>query len=69
MDAENSRYIGDFLSENNSKQLAVFIGPEGGFSDRELQEFALHVIPAVTLGPQILRAETAAIAISSILLL
>ena len=51
------------------KELAVFIGPEGGWSDREVQGFASHNIPSVSLGSQILRAETASIAVVSLLLL
>ena len=51
------------------KDLAVFIGPEGGWSERELQKFTEHKIQNVSLGSQILRAETASIAIASLLLL
>ena len=72
----NSRYIGDFLekqpleaSSGRMTKLAVFIGPEGGWSDNELKDFALHNIPSVSLGHQILRTETASIAVSSLLLL
>lgn len=41
---------------------AILIGPEGGFSERErrLVRTQPHVVP-VTLGPRILRADTAAI--------
>ncbi len=42
---------------------ALFVGPEGGFADRELD--ALGKLPIVTrigLGPRVLRAETAALA-------
>ncbi len=62
-------YVGDVVEEEKIKDLAVFIGPEGGWSERELKLFAEHNIQSVSLGPQILRAETAAIAISSLLLL
>jgi 16S rRNA (uracil1498-N3)-methyltransferase len=65
----DGEYVGDALSKIHSQALAVFIGPEGGFSDAEIKEFALHSIPTVSLGPQILRAETAAVAIASLLLL
>ncbi|HIR06107.1 MAG TPA: 16S rRNA (uracil(1498)-N(3))-methyltransferase [Candidatus Copromonas faecavium] len=45
--------------------LAVFIGPEGGFSDEEI-ELALHAgIRPVTLGKRILRTETAALFVLS----
>lgn len=46
----------------------LFIGPEGGFSDSEV-EFALaHDIRPVSLGSRILRAETAAVAATAAVL-
>jgi 16S rRNA (uracil1498-N3)-methyltransferase len=42
---------------------AVFIGPEGGFTDSEAAEFAAAGIALVTLGRRVLRAETAALAV------
>ena len=42
--------------------LCLLIGPEGGFSEREYDDAALAGFTAVTLGPRILRTETAAIA-------
>ena len=42
--------------------LALAIGPEGGWTPEELQLFIDHAWQPVTLGPRILRAETAAIA-------
>jgi 16S rRNA (uracil1498-N3)-methyltransferase len=48
---------------------AVFIGPEGGFSPKEITLLKSYNVPSISLGPQILRAETAAIAISSLLIL
>ena len=41
---------------------AVLSGPEGGFTDEELQAARDHGFVAVHLGPRILRAETASIA-------
>lgn len=51
------------------KELAVFVGPEGGWSGGEEKEFASCNVLPVSLGSQVLRAETASIAISSLLLL
>ncbi len=65
----DGRYIGDFLAETTPANLAIFLGPEGGFSDAEIALFESHNVPVVSLGVQILRAETAAIAVSSLLLL
>jgi 16S rRNA (uracil1498-N3)-methyltransferase len=41
---------------------ALAIGPEGGWTPEEMSLFAQHAWQPVTLGPRILRAETAAIA-------
>ena len=42
--------------------LALAIGPEGGWTPEEISLFTQHQWQSVTLGPRILRAETAAIA-------
>jgi 16S rRNA (uracil1498-N3)-methyltransferase len=42
--------------------VALFIGPEGGLLAEEVQMAQRHGVQAVTLGPRILRAETAALA-------
>jgi 16S rRNA (uracil1498-N3)-methyltransferase len=42
---------------------AIFIGPEGGFSERERARLrAMDAAVSVSLGPRILRADTAAVA-------
>jgi 16S rRNA (uracil1498-N3)-methyltransferase len=41
---------------------AIAIGPEGGWTPEEISLFLQHAWQPVTLGPRILRAETAAIA-------
>jgi 16S rRNA (uracil1498-N3)-methyltransferase len=41
---------------------AIAIGPEGGWTPEEISLFTQHQWQPVTLGPRILRAETAAIA-------
>jgi len=46
----------------NPKKLRVFIGPAGGWSEEEISLATTHRAPAVTLGVNILRAETACIA-------
>ena len=45
-----------------SQSVALAIGPEGGWTAEEMQLFTEHGWKHVTLGPRILRAETAAIA-------
>ena len=44
------------------KQVRLFIGPAGGWTEEEIALAAQHHTPAVTLGVNILRAETACIA-------
>jgi 16S rRNA (uracil1498-N3)-methyltransferase len=58
-----------YSSSSNHPSIAVFVGPEGGFSPKEIDLFKSYNVKIVSLGSQILRAETAAIAISSLLLL
>ncbi|WP_338549175.1 16S rRNA (uracil(1498)-N(3))-methyltransferase [Roseovarius phycicola] len=52
------------LAKNDSSgPWAILIGPEGGFSDAERQRLAaLPQAHAISLGPRILRADTAAVA-------
>jgi 16S rRNA (uracil1498-N3)-methyltransferase len=49
-------------SEAASYNHAIAIGPEGGWTPEEMSLFTQHAWQPVTLGPRILRAETAAIA-------
>ena len=46
----------------DNQPLALAIGPEGGWTPEEISLFTTHAWTHVTLGPRILRAETAAIA-------
>ncbi len=47
----------------------IFIGPEGGFEDSEVELAKEHNIPTVSLGQRILRTETASLALLSIIML
>jgi 16S rRNA (uracil1498-N3)-methyltransferase len=49
-------------SSNQETDTALAIGPEGGWTPEEMTLFTNHQWQPVTLGPRILRAETAAIA-------
>ena len=48
--------------------VGIFTGPEGGFTEREIEQARSRGIVAVTLGKRILRAETAPIAAVSAVL-
>jgi len=56
-------------NEAKSAEKAIFIGPEGGWSPSEVGLFHNKKIPLYSLGSQILRAETAAVAISAKILI
>ena len=61
---ENEEQIGikAFMAQQDCQSFAVVIGPEGGFSPVEAEQAKAAGLAAVTLGPRILRAETAAVA-------
>lgn len=54
------RRPGDYLWEG-LKRIAVVIGPEGGLADHEVTELEKRGFEALTLGPHVLRTETAAV--------
>ena len=56
--------------ERGSKpfSVSILVGPEGGFSEREAEMARRYGIITVSLGPRILRAETAGIVASAIIL-
>ncbi len=59
-DTKLSKILIDKKSELADKEIIIVVGPEGGISKEELELFNKNGFLAVTLGPQILRAETAA---------
>jgi len=50
------------------RTVSVMIGPEGGFTEKEAEEASKCGIKPVTLGPRILRTETAGIAVLAMLM-
>ena len=68
---EHSTGLKDVLSKTNMAEIssaAFFIGSEGGFSETEAGLFVKAGIPRVSLGPRILRTETAGFAVLTILM-
>lgn len=51
------------------RKIGVFIGPEGGFDPLEISMAKRHSIMPISLGKRILRTETAAIAILSLIMI
>ncbi len=68
---ENEKGMAETRSLVNSisagNRVAVFIGPEGGFEDDEIEEARKLGMHTITLGKRILRTETAGIAFLSML--
>ena len=64
---EATRNIISDLKDKNS--VAIFIGPEGGFEEKEILTAEENDVKTVTLGKRILRTETAGLAILSVLMM
>jgi 16S rRNA (uracil1498-N3)-methyltransferase len=52
----------DIASSQLESRAQIAIGPEGGFAPEELEAFDLSAFSRLSLGPRVLRTETAAIA-------
>ncbi|TAL48912.1 16S rRNA (uracil(1498)-N(3))-methyltransferase [Patescibacteria group bacterium] len=66
-DAKGERFVVE--RARAASLIVVFIGPEGGWTERELFLFKKHKVPVHSLGAATLRSETAALAAASLLLL
>lgn len=65
---EIKKSIGQSLIKTNTQKVHLIIGPEGGFEEEEikrLKDIGAHI---VSLGPRILRTETAGIVAATIIL-
>lgn len=63
---EKERRISDNLPQG--KRIALIVGPEGGFQHYEAERIASAGAKTVTLGKRILRAETASVILSALVL-
>jgi len=60
-EATDARLV-DVLGDRQSREIALVIGPEGGIAPEEIAALTDRGAKAVTLGPRILRTETAGMA-------
>ncbi|MGA2099488.1 MAG: RsmE family RNA methyltransferase [Candidatus Sulfotelmatobacter sp.] len=65
-ESEQQMQLRDVFTTETSGEILLAIGPEGGWSEDELQLFHESGWISASLGPTILRAETAAIAATAI---
>ncbi len=65
-----SRTIKESLEPGDKplESIAVLIGPEGGFTDDEVKQACENGALAISLGPRILRTETAAVVVPALVL-
>lgn len=57
LDMDGEKYI----KNNSSVAVAIFIGPEGGWSEQDKALFKANSVQTISLGRSVLRAETAAV--------
>lgn len=55
------------LSQSDLSEIWIFVGSEGGFSEDEVSLFAENGLRPVTVGDQVLRVETACLALVSVI--
>lgn len=65
---EKENSLKTFAKGFKGKSIGIFIGPEGGFSNEEIDFAISNGVKSVTLGKRILRTETAGLVTSVILL-
>lgn len=56
---QGMRYVKSQMAGKKVKKAAIVIGPEGGFEDSEIEKLEENGAYIITLGPRILRTETA----------
>lgn len=69
LDPRGQHFNIEKIGGDKAGEIRVLIGPEGGWSEKEIALMKERNIPVYSLGSQILRAETAAIAFASICLI
>jgi 16S rRNA (uracil1498-N3)-methyltransferase len=62
-----TKSLADWARHQPAQALSIMVGPEGGFSDEEEAEALRHGVLPLSIGPRVLRTETAALAAVSIL--
>ncbi|MDE6182456.1 MAG: RNA methyltransferase, partial [Eubacteriales bacterium] len=65
---EEENTIKNIIKDFKGEKIGIFIGPEGGFSEKEIEIATKNNILPITLGKRILRTETAGMVATTILL-
>jgi 16S rRNA (uracil1498-N3)-methyltransferase len=64
---KEEKRLKEILADKKSSAINIFIGPEGGFSEEEINLAQRHSIIPISLGKRILRAETASMVACAII--
>ncbi len=67
-DTESSNSDGRSARRDGNRRIGILIGPEGGFDPSEVEKAVKIGFYSVTLGPRILRTETAGMAVAAIIM-
>jgi len=67
LDFEGNRLLSELSTKNSTDQIAILLGPEGGLSKAEIESAQNTGFITTSLGPRVLRTETAATAALTIL--
>jgi 16S rRNA (uracil1498-N3)-methyltransferase len=67
-DIDQKQEINQLIDIHNLKSVVILIGPEGGFSDSEIEKTISSGFKPISLGQRRLRTETASIAASALIL-
>ncbi len=61
--------VRETLKNTGNRKISIFIGPEGGWSETDKERLNFLGVKPFSLGETVLRAETASVAVSALLLL
>ncbi|GJL80183.1 MAG: ribosomal RNA small subunit methyltransferase E [Nitrospinaceae bacterium] len=64
---EETHRLADLLPSPSPRSIAFLTGPEGGLTDSEIQTARQYGFQSITLGPRVLKAETAPVVVLSLL--
>ena len=67
-EGKSTNRLKDILHDKKINQIGILVGPEGGFSEEEVEMAQEKGILSVTLGERILRTETAAAAVLPVIM-
>lgn len=65
---EPNNFDGVLHKQDDDMKIAIIIGPEGGLEEKEVEKLKMFGAKSISLGKRILRTETVAIALASVIM-